>query len=227
MLKGKRAVVTGSTSGIGLGIAKALAQAGADLVLNGSRAPNPDIHALREGLERDFGVRAIYCSADLCSADQVRELIAVAERELGGVDILVNNAGIQHVAPVEEFPDDKWEKLIALNLSSAFYAIKAVLPGMKKRNWGRIINIASAHAPRGFTLQILLRRRQAWPARTDQGGGAGDCRRRHHLQCHLPRLCTHSARGRADREPGEGARTQPRAGNTRRDSRRAGEEALR
>ena len=146
MLKGKRAVVTGSTSGIGLGIAKSLAEAGADLVLNGSRAPNPDIHALREGLERDFGVRAIYCSADLCSADQVRELIAVAERELGGVDILVNNAGIQHVAPVEEFPDDKWEKLIALNLSSAFYAIKAALPGMRKRNWGRIINIASAHA---------------------------------------------------------------------------------
>ena len=146
MLKGKRAVVTGSTSGIGLGIAKSLAAAGTDLVLNGSRAPNPAVNELRAGMEREFGVRAVYCSADLSSAAHVRELVAVAERELGGVDILVNNAGIQHVASVEEFPDDKWEKLIALNLSSAFYAIKAALPGMKQRNWGRIVNIASAHA---------------------------------------------------------------------------------
>ncbi len=146
VLKGRSAVVTGSTSGIGLGIARALAGAGAQIVLNGSRAPNPEIHALREEIERDFGVRAVYCSADLSNPAHVRELIAVAEREFGAVDILVNNAGMQHVAPVDEFPDDKWEKLIALNLCSAFYAVKAVLPGMKKRNWGRIINIASAHA---------------------------------------------------------------------------------
>ncbi len=145
-LKGRAAVVTGSTSGIGLGIARALAGAGAHVVLNGSRAPNPEIHALREEIERSFGVRAVYCSADLSDPAHVRELIAVAEREFGAIDILVNNAGMQHVAAVDEFPDDKWEKLIALNLSSAFYAIKAVLPGMKQRNWGRIINIASAHA---------------------------------------------------------------------------------
>jgi 3-hydroxybutyrate dehydrogenase len=145
VLKGKSAVVTGSTSGIGLGIARALAGAGAQLVLNGSRAPNPAIHALREGLERDFGVRAIYCSADLSDAAQVGELIAVAEREFGAVDILVNNAGIQHVAAVEAFPPDMWEKVIAVNLSSAFYATRAVLAGMKRRNWGRIVNIASAH----------------------------------------------------------------------------------
>ena len=145
VLKGKSAVVTGSTSGIGLGIARALASAGAQIVLNGSRAPNPASHALREALERDFGVRAVYCSADLSDATQVGELIAVAEREFGAVDILVNNAGIQHVAAVEAFPPEMWEKVIAVNLSSAFYATRAVLPGMKRRNWGRIVNIASAH----------------------------------------------------------------------------------
>ncbi|MFO1205253.1 MAG: 3-hydroxybutyrate dehydrogenase [Burkholderiales bacterium] len=144
--KGRAAVVTGSTSGIGLGIARSLAGAGVNIMLNGSRAPNPATHALREEIEGGFGVRAVYCSADLADPAQVRELVAVAEREFGTVDILVNNAGIQHVAPVDEFPDEKWEKLIALNLSSAFYAIKAVLPGMKRRNWGRIVNIASAHA---------------------------------------------------------------------------------
>jgi 3-hydroxybutyrate dehydrogenase len=146
VLKGRAAVVTGSTSGIGLGIARALASAGAQIVLNGSRAPNASIHALREELERDFGVRAVYCSADLSDRTQVSELVAVAEREFGRVDILVNNAGIQHVAAVDAFPSEMWEKVIALNLSSAFYAMKAALPGMKQRNWGRIVNIASAHA---------------------------------------------------------------------------------
>lgn len=145
VLKGRSAVVTGSTSGIGLGIAKALASAGAQMVLNGSRAPNPTSHLLREEIERDFGVRAVYCSADLSDPAQVGELIAVAEREFGAVDILVNNAGIQHVAAVDAFPPEMWEKVIAVNLSSAFYAIRAVLPGMKRRDWGRIVNIASAH----------------------------------------------------------------------------------
>jgi len=145
VLKDRSAVITGSTSGIGLGIARALASAGARIVLNGSRAPNPAIHALREGLERDFGVRVVYCSADLSNPAQVAELIAVAEREFGAVDILVNNAGIQHIAPVETFPPEMWEKVIAVNLSSAFYATRAVLPGMKRRDWGRIVNIASAH----------------------------------------------------------------------------------
>lgn len=145
VLKGRAAVVTGSTSGIGLGIARAMASAGAHILLNGSRAPNPTTHTLREEIERDFGVRAVYCSADLSNPAQVGELIAVAEREFGVVDILVNNAGIQHVAAVETFPPEMWEKVIAVNLSSAFYAIRAVLPGMKRRNWGRIVNIASAH----------------------------------------------------------------------------------
>ncbi|MBL8528923.1 MAG: 3-hydroxybutyrate dehydrogenase, partial [Burkholderiales bacterium] len=109
------------------------------------RAPNPTSHLLREEIERDFGVRAVYCSADLSDPAQVGELIAVAEREFGAVDILVNNAGIQHVAAVDAFPPEMWEKVIAVNLSSAFYAIRAVLPGMKRRDWGRIVNIASAH----------------------------------------------------------------------------------
>jgi 3-hydroxybutyrate dehydrogenase len=144
-LEGRVALVTGSTSGIGLGIARALAAAGAHVVLNGSRAPNPAIHALREEIERGCGVRAIYCSADLADPSQVGDLVTVAEREFGAVDILVNNAGIQHVAAVDAFPPAMWEKVIAVNLSSAFYAIRAALPGMKQRNWGRIVNIASAH----------------------------------------------------------------------------------
>jgi 3-hydroxybutyrate dehydrogenase len=144
-LEGRVALVTGSTSGIGLGIARALAAAGAHVVLNGSRAPNPAIHALREEIERGCGVRAIYCSADLADPSQVGNLVTVAEREFGAVDILVNNAGIQHVAAVDAFPPAMWEKVIAVNLSSAFYAIRAALPGMKQRNWGRIVNIASAH----------------------------------------------------------------------------------
>jgi 3-hydroxybutyrate dehydrogenase len=100
---------------------------------------------LREEIERGCGVRAIYCSADLADPSQVGDLVTVAEREFGAVDILVNNAGIQHVAAVDAFPPAMWEKVIAVNLSSAFYAIRAALPGMKQRNWGRIVNIASAH----------------------------------------------------------------------------------
>jgi 3-hydroxybutyrate dehydrogenase len=144
MLRGKVAVVTGSTSGIGLGIARALAAQGADLMLNGFGDP-AEIEKLRTGLAAEFKVRALFNGADLSKPAETKGLIQAAIRELGRIDILVNNAGIQYVAPIEEFPDEKWEQIIAINLSAAFYGTKYALPDMKRRNWGRIINIASAH----------------------------------------------------------------------------------
>ena len=144
MLKGKVAVITGSTSGIGLGIASALAQQGADVMLNGF-GERAEIEKLRLGLERLSGGRAAYHEADMSKPAEVAALVLDAERIFGKVDILVNNAGIQHVAPVEEFPADKWDQVLAINLTSSFHTIRAALPGMRKRGWGRIINIASSH----------------------------------------------------------------------------------
>jgi 3-hydroxybutyrate dehydrogenase len=143
-LQGKAGVVTGSTSGIGLGIARALAGAGADVVLNGLGDAG-EIEKLRQDIEREFKVKVLYHGADMTKPEQIADLVHMAESMLGGCDILVNNAGIQHVAPVEDFPPEKWEAVIAINLSAPFYAIRAAVPGMKKKNWGRIINIASAH----------------------------------------------------------------------------------
>jgi len=144
VLKGKTAVVTGSTSGIGLGIARALAAQGANLMLNGFGEAG-EIEKLRAGLAAEFKVKAAYSGADMTKPEQIREMIAGAGRELGAVDILVNNAGIQHTAPLEEFPEERWDAVIAINLSSSFHTAKAVLPQMRQRNWGRIINIASVH----------------------------------------------------------------------------------
>lgn len=145
MLKGKTAVVTGSTSGIGLAIARAYAAEGANIVINGFGEPEA-IEKERAGIEADFGVKARYSPADMAHGGAIAAMIAEAEAEFGGVDILVNNAGIQFVSPVEEFPVEKWDAIIAINLSAAFHAIRAALPGMKQRKWGRIINTASAHA---------------------------------------------------------------------------------
>ncbi|HET8727095.1 MAG TPA: 3-hydroxybutyrate dehydrogenase [Alphaproteobacteria bacterium] len=144
MLKGKAAVVTGSTSGIGLGIARALAAQGCAVLINGF-GDAAEIEAVRADLERRFDVQAAYSGADMSQPDEVRGMIAQAVEAFGGVDVLVNNAGIQHTAPVEEFPADKWDAIVAVNLSSAFHAIGAALPGMRRRGWGRIINTASAH----------------------------------------------------------------------------------
>lgn len=144
MLKGKTAIVTGSTSGIGLGIAQAFASQGADIVLNGF-GDAAEIEAIRAGLAQQYGVTVFYDGADLAKAEACVALIRDAESRLGRVDILVNNAGIQHVAPVEDFPPERWDAVIAINLSSAFHTIRAALPGMKERGWGRIINVASAH----------------------------------------------------------------------------------
>ena len=145
MLKSKTAVVTGSTSGIGLAIARAMAKEGANVLINGFGNPE-DIEKERAGIEADFGVRAIYSPADMTKPAEIAAMIALAESTFGSVDVLVNNAGIQFVSPIEDFPIEKWDQIIAINLSSAFHAIRAAVPGMKTRGWGRIISTASAHS---------------------------------------------------------------------------------
>ncbi|HYG41714.1 MAG TPA: 3-hydroxybutyrate dehydrogenase [Bordetella sp.] len=144
MLKGKVAVVTGSTSGIGLGIATAFAQQGADIVLNGF-GDAAQIEKLRADLASQHGVKVLYDGADLARGEAVRQLVANTVQSLGRIDILVNNAGIQHTALIEDFPVEKWDAILALNLSAVFHGSAAALPHMKKQGWGRIINIASAH----------------------------------------------------------------------------------
>jgi len=144
MLKARRAIVTGSTSGIGQGIARALAGQGCAIMMNGF-GDAAEIERLRAGLEKEFGVKAVFNGADLSGAAGCEELVADAEKRLGGVDILVNNAGIQFIAPIENFPPERWDAILAVNLSSAFHTIRVALPGMRQRGWGRLINIASTH----------------------------------------------------------------------------------
>jgi 3-hydroxybutyrate dehydrogenase len=143
-LKGKVALVTGSTSGIGFGIARALAAEGAAIMLNGF-GDAAEIEKIRGGLAKEFSVSVEYDGADLSKPDQVTAIVQKTHDRLGSLDILVNNAGIQFVAPVEEFPEAKWQAILAINLSAVFYGMKAAIPGMKAKKWGRIINIASAH----------------------------------------------------------------------------------
>jgi 3-hydroxybutyrate dehydrogenase len=143
-LAGRTAIVTGSTSGIGLGIAQALAAQGANIVLNGF-GPAHEIEKLRRDMALEHGVEILFSGADLSRRDKVAEMIETALGEFGQVDILVNNAGIQHVAPIESFPPEKWDAIIAIDLTAAFDATRAVFAGMKERRWGRIVNVASAH----------------------------------------------------------------------------------
>jgi 3-hydroxybutyrate dehydrogenase len=140
MLKGKTALVTGSTSGIGLGIAKALAEQGANIMMNGFGEKDAAMAEVKA-----FGVEVDYHGADMSKPAEIEAMMQAAEKRFGAVDILVNNAGIQHVANVEDFPVDRWDAIIAINLSSAFHTTRMALPGMKQRNWGRIINLASVH----------------------------------------------------------------------------------
>ena len=144
MLKGKTALVTGSTSGIGLATARALAQAGCNIMINGF-GDAAAIEKERTGLEKDFGVKALYSPADMSKPAEIAAMITATEKSFGSLDVLVNNAGIQFVANIEDFPIEKWDAIIAINLSSSFHTIRAAVPGMKKRGWGRIVNIASAH----------------------------------------------------------------------------------
>lgn len=144
-LKGKNAIITGSTSGIGLGIARALAAEGVNVMLNGLGDAG-EIEKTRAAVAQEFGVKIGYHGANMLEPAEIRDMVAKTEADLGSVDILVNNAGIQFVSPVEDFPDEKWEQILRINLSASFYATKAVIPGMKKNGWGRIVNISSAHS---------------------------------------------------------------------------------
>lgn len=144
MLSGKTALVTGSTSGIGLGIARALAEQGANIVFNGF-GDAQQIQKLYTDVGQEFGVGTAYHDADMSRPEQIEAMMRFASEKFGGVDILVNNAGIQHVANVDEFPTEKWDAILAINLTSAFHTSRLALPGMKQKNWGRIINLASVH----------------------------------------------------------------------------------
>src|SRR5579864_3343151 len=144
ILDGKVALVTGSTSGIGLGIARALAAAGASVVLNGFGAAE-EIAKTKDAIEADHGVKVVYSAADMTSPDAIAEMIAATLGDFGRLDILVNNAGVQHVAPLDQFPVAKWDQILAINLSSAFHTTRLALPAMRKQKFGRIINVASAH----------------------------------------------------------------------------------
>jgi 3-hydroxybutyrate dehydrogenase len=145
MLKGKSALVTGSTSGIGLGYARALAAEGANITINGF-GDAAAIEKERSSIENDFGVKAVYSAADMTKPTEIADMVKTAEQTFGGLDILINNAGIQFVSPIEDFPIEKWDQILAINLSAAFHAMRAAVPGMKARKWGRIISTASAHS---------------------------------------------------------------------------------
>jgi 3-hydroxybutyrate dehydrogenase len=145
MLKGKTALVTGSTSGIGLAIARALAAQGANVTINGF-GDKTAIEKERTAIEGEFGIKALYSPADMSKPAEIAGMVRTTEQTFGSLDVLVNNAGVQYVAPIEEFPIEKWDQIIAINLSSAFHTIRAAVPGMKSRKWGRIINTASAHS---------------------------------------------------------------------------------
>lgn len=153
MLKGKTAIVTGSTSGIGMGIAHAFAEQGINILFNGF-GDKAEIDALVADTAKKYAVKTSYSAADMSKPADIRAMVAEASSDLGPVDILVNNAGIQFTALIEDFPEDKWDAIIAINLSAAFHATKAVMAGMKKRNWGRIINIASAHGLVGSPMKV-------------------------------------------------------------------------
>jgi 3-hydroxybutyrate dehydrogenase len=145
MLQGKSALVTGSTSGIGLAMARAFAAQGSNITINGF-GDKAAIERERAGIEKDFKVKAIYSPADMSKPAEIADMIRTSEKTFGSLDVLVNNAGIQFVSPIEEFPVEKWDQIIAINLCSAFHTIRAAVPGMKARKWGRIINTASAHS---------------------------------------------------------------------------------
>ena len=225
-LSGKSAIVTGSTSGIGLGIARALAGAGADLTLNGF-GDAAEIERIRAELAAASGARVRYSDADMSKGDEVVEMVRAAEAEFGAVDILVNNAGIQFVAPIEEFPAEKWQAILAINLSSNYYAIHAALPGMRRRNYGRIVNVASAHGLVASPFKAAYVAAKHGVVGLTKVVALETAEDRHHLQRDLPGVRAHAAGRGPDRRAGARARPAPRAGDHRRDPGGAAEQALR
>ncbi|MGY4330712.1 NAD(P)-dependent dehydrogenase (short-subunit alcohol dehydrogenase family) [Bradyrhizobium sp. LB7.2] len=211
MLKGKVAIVTGSTSGIGLGIAKELAKVGADLVLNGFGDAG-EIETIRSGIERDHGVHVVYDDADMSKGNAVRGLIAATIEKFGRLDILVNNAGIQFTAPVDEFPAAKWDAILGINLSAAFHGIAAAVPQMKKRRWGRIVNIASAHGLVASTHKAAYVAAKHGLVGLTKVVGLETAGERRHLQRGLSRLGAHAVGRKADQRHRRAARHQPKGG---------------
>jgi NAD(P)-dependent dehydrogenase (short-subunit alcohol dehydrogenase family) len=191
-LQGKTALITGSTSGIGLAYAKALAAEGANIVINGF-GDKDAIESERAALEAASGGKAIYSGHDLTKVEEIEAMMQEAAAVFGGVDILINNAGMQHVAPVEEFPLDKWNLIIALNLNSAFHTCRLAIPFMKQSKWGSHHPDRIGALAHRVSLQVGLCHRQAWPRRTDQDHRAGDGDLWHHGQLHLARLCLDAA----------------------------------
>jgi len=213
MLSGKTALVTGSTSGIGLGIARALAEQGANIVFNGF-GDAQQIEKLYTDVGQEFGVQTAYHNADMSKPDEIAALMQFASDKLGGVDILVNNAGIQHVSPVEDFPVEKWDAIIAINLTSAFHTTRLALPGMKQKNWGRIINLASVHGLVGSAQKSayvaakhgLVGFTKVTALETAQTGD---------LQCDLPGLGADAAGAEAGRRPRRARKRVERRGEAR------------
>ena len=206
-MKGKLALVTGSTSGIGLGIAAAFASEGADVVLNGFGDAD-EIERTRADMAAKHGVEVAYEGADLTDVAAVEAMFERLD-ERGGADILVNNAGIQHVAPLESFDPARWDKVIAVNLSAAFHTTRLALPAMRRKDFGRIVNIASAHGLVASPGEVRLRGCQARPDRADQGHRARERRERGDLQRGLPRLGADPAGAGADRRAREKRKGSP------------------
>ena len=208
------------------GHARALAAQGANVTINGF-GDKAAIEKERAGIEKEFGVKAAYSPADMTKPAEIAGMVQTSEKTFGALDILVNNAGIQHVAPIEEFPIEKWDQIIAINLSSAFHTIRAAVPGMKSRKWGRIINTASAHSLVASPFKVGLRLGEAWACRPDQDGGARSRDLRHHRQLHQPRLCLDAAGREANSRHDEGARHDRGAGQARRAAGGAADQGIR
>jgi 3-hydroxybutyrate dehydrogenase len=195
VLRDHTAVITGATSGIGLGLAEAFAAAGCRVAINGI-ATVQEADALVARLQQ-HGTEVFYHPADLSDPKQCAALIAAAQHRFGTIDILINNAGVQYVAPIEEFPPDRWDAILAINLSAAFHTIRAALPAMQNRNWGRIINMASVHGSYRVDSQGGVRSGQAWHRGADEGSRIGKCNARNYVQRDMPGLCSDAA----DRAP--------------------------
>ena len=190
-------------------------------------ATGRDIEKERSGIEKDFGVKAIYSGADMSKAAEIAAMVDDGEQELGSVDILVNNAGIQFVSPIEEFPVEKWDQIIAINLSSAFHATRAAVPGMKAKKWGRIINTASAHALVASPFKSAYVSAKHGIAGLTKTVALETADLRHHRQRHLPRLCLDAAGGKTDSRHHGGARPDPRTGDQRCAAGRAADQGVR